>query len=528
MKRRKPTEDLDKYLNKGGDSQNNPIGDLNDMPSQAFDDDDEHTSYQITEDTPQKTEIINKDGGANIPDDNSHDYEGDSLGSEVESTGEFYETTSQVPANIGHETSLIHKGKLQITYTVNNDGGPDNPEADNDDSEGDFLGFEDDSTGDLEDTASKLPPDSAHELSLIRERLPQELVDIRYVAGLIRRGTLQITYSDNNDIGAHKPDVNTDKYEEDSRGFEEESRGDFNETTSQIPANIGHETSLIQEDILQITDTVNNDDGRDNPHVDGDDNEGDFLGFEDESTGDLDGRASQLPADSAHELSLIRKRVPQEFVDIRFVAGLIRDGTLQITYFDNNDGGAHKPDVNINKHERDSRGFEKESTGDFNETTQEPADTGHETSLIHEGLLEITYTKNKDGGDDKPDVNIVENEGDFLGFEEESTGDLEDTASKLPPDSLDDDIYVPKNISFRKFLSKMKKLKPLTRMAETKFFQEITQTSINLHKCLMLSNNLKYYTHVADSFNYNEPDVRKLKRKLKYDYRYRFYEKINE
>ena len=111
--------------------------------------------------------------------------------------------------------------------------------------------------------------------------------------------------------------------------------------------------------------------------------------------------------------------------------------------------------------------------------------------------------------------------------EELDSYDIESDSVDLD-DSLDDDIYVPQNISFRKFLSKMKKLKPLAQMAENKFVQEISQTSINLHKSLMLSNNLKYYTDVAESFNYNEPDIRKLRRKLKYDYRYRFYERINE
>jgi len=56
---------------------------------------------------------------------------------------------------------------------------------------------------------------------------------------------------------------------------------------------------------------------------------------------------------------------------------------------------------------------------------------------------------------------------------------------------LDDDIYVPEFISFRKFLSKMKKLKPLVQLAENKFVHEITQDSINLRKCLMIAKNLK-------------------------------------
>ena len=107
MKKRKPANVIDKHFNKAGNSQTKPSGDLNDVSSQGFADDDEHPSLQITEDTSRSTDIMNSDGAANVPDVSSHDNEGDSLGFAVESTGDFDDTASQVTADNEHEASIL-------------------------------------------------------------------------------------------------------------------------------------------------------------------------------------------------------------------------------------------------------------------------------------------------------------------------------------------------------------------------------------------------------------------------------------
>jgi len=512
IKRRKPAKDFDKYFNKGGDSQNNPMDDLNDMFSQGCDDDDEHPSSQISEDTAPKTDTMNNDGGANVPDNTSHDYEGYSLGAEVESTGEFNETTVK-DISQDKENASTDETALKVHVESSNE------EDINIDYSGEAWGFQTTSTdyeisvgikerydNEEKKNNSEEESDSGDNDIYVRENISfhkflsnlkelkplVQLAENRFYHEITQRAiNLRKCLMIAKNLQHYAESVNPFNY---NQGQVREMERMMDEFYKRL--NYESQVSQIVEESHQNTHYESNIDGR-------------SMGFDKEYNGE-----NNDTTDNYGPFNSPQKPENANVDDPNAIS--VHDNETRVATEDfTNDMGYENP------------------IHDLSYTSQTVTDISHnkEYASTDESALKAHVESSNERN-----INI-DYSGEAWGFQTTSTdyeisvgvkGQYDNEQNNSSDEESDSYDIESDSVDLDDSLSKMKKLKPLAQMAENKFVQEISQTSINLHKCLMLSNNLKYYTHVADSFNYNEPDVRKLKKKLKYDYRYRFYERINE
>ena len=81
------------------------------------------------------------------------------------------------------------------------------------------------------------------------------------------------------------------------------------------------------------------------------------------------------------------------------------------------------------------------------------------------------------------------------------------------------DVCISNSISYYEYTEKLKKLRGLAKISGQKLTQEMKKKQkkkkINIHKVVLLSNSLKYYTEKANLFRANQRDVESIERRLK-------------